>query len=192
RDRGNWTRALSLYKEALAIGRTDQAKRIVIEVIESVAMVAAHANHLERSAVLLGAAEGLRERIGLRYRPPRNRSFLERTIEATRLGLSAEMYAAAWQTGRNYFEGEAIAAALDFNDRTVQPATFALTARESEILRLLATGMTDPEIADALFISVRTVEHHVASVYRKLDVRTRSAATSTAIAAGIVASGGSG
>ena len=192
RDRGNWTRALSLYMEALAVDRTDQAKRIVIEIIESVATVAAHANHPERSAVLLGAAEGLRDRLGLRYRPPRNRSSLERTIEATRLGLSTETYAAAWQIGRDLPEDEAIAAARDVNDSTVPPVKFALTARESEILRLLATGLTDPEIADRLYISVRTVEHHVASIYRKLDVRTRSAATSTAIAAGLVAAGDSG
>ena len=65
-----------------------------------------------------------------------------------------------------------------------------LTKRELEILRLIAFGHTNGEIAEELQISVRTVEHHVASVYRKLDVRTRSAATSIAIAAGLVAYGG--
>ena len=46
--------------------------------------------------------------------------------------------------------------------------------------------MTDPDIGEALSISVRTVEHHVANIYHKLGVRTRAAATSTAIAVGLV------
>lgn len=52
-----------------------------------------------------------------------------------------------------------------------------LTAREAEILRKLAAGMTDREIAAVLRIATRTVESHVASVLRKLGVRNRTAAT---------------
>jgi DNA-binding NarL/FixJ family response regulator len=61
-----------------------------------------------------------------------------------------------------------------------------LTAREREIRRLLVAGKTDREIADALFLSVRTVEHHVARILGKLDVHTRTAASTAAIAAGLV------
>src|SRR5215211_5939221 len=50
-----------------------------------------------------------------------------------------------------------------------------LTPREHEIARLAAARWTDQEIADALFISVRTVESHLASVYRKLGVSSRRA-----------------
>src|SRR5262249_28055228 len=46
-----------------------------------------------------------------------------------------------------------------------------LTPREVEVLRLLAAGRTNPEIAVALVLSVRTVEHHVNSLYGKLQVR---------------------
>jgi DNA-binding NarL/FixJ family response regulator len=51
-----------------------------------------------------------------------------------------------------------------------------LSPREHEVLRLLAEGLTDREIGEALGISTRTVETHVASVLRKLGARNRAAA----------------
>ena len=51
-----------------------------------------------------------------------------------------------------------------------------LSSREYEVLRLLADGMTDREIAAGLAISPRTVESHVGSVLRKLGVRNRAEA----------------
>ena len=51
-----------------------------------------------------------------------------------------------------------------------------LTEREVEVLRLLAAGRTNAEIAQALVLSVFTVERHVANIYTKLGVRGRPAA----------------
>jgi DNA-binding NarL/FixJ family response regulator len=55
-----------------------------------------------------------------------------------------------------------------------------LTARELEVLQLLATGKTNKEIAANLFISERTVDRHVSNIFMKLDVASRSAATAFA------------
>jgi DNA-binding CsgD family transcriptional regulator len=60
-----------------------------------------------------------------------------------------------------------------------------LTPREVEVLRLLAQGLTDAQIADRLVVSRRTVHAHLRAVYRKLDVGSRSAATRWALEHGI-------
>ena len=56
-----------------------------------------------------------------------------------------------------------------------------LTEREVEVLRLIAGGMSNRQIADELVLSVRTVERHIANVYAKAGVRTKSQATAYAL-----------
>lgn len=60
--------------------------------------------------------------------------------------------------------------------RTTAPATFSLSQREHEVLRLLSKGYLDKEIADALHISAWTVHGHVKSIFQKLGVHTRTEA----------------
>ena len=61
-----------------------------------------------------------------------------------------------------------------------------LTARQAEVLQLLAAGMTNSQIADELFLSPRTVENHVAALLDKLDVATRAEAADRARAEGLL------
>ena len=63
-----------------------------------------------------------------------------------------------------------------------------LTAREAEVLGLLAGGRSSREIGDALYLSVRTVERHVTNIYTKIGARGRAEATAYAIAHGIMRS----
>jgi DNA-binding NarL/FixJ family response regulator len=51
-----------------------------------------------------------------------------------------------------------------------------LTEREEEVLELLAAGLSNREIAERLFLSVKTIEHHVSRVLTKLGLRSRSEA----------------
>ena len=61
-----------------------------------------------------------------------------------------------------------------------------LTDREVEVLRVLARGLSNREIAETLFLSPRTVQHHLASTYDKIGVRTRAGAAVFAIEHGLV------
>ena len=63
--------------------------------------------------------------------------------------------------------------------------SIALTPREIEVLRLLAQGETNAEIAATLGISVHTVERHVVNLYRKIDARGRADATAYAVRRGL-------
>ena len=60
-----------------------------------------------------------------------------------------------------------------------------LTAREVEVLALLAEGLRNAEIADRLFVSAKTVDHHVSAILRKLGARNRSEATVKASTLGL-------
>jgi ATP/maltotriose-dependent transcriptional regulator MalT len=72
---------------------------------------------------------------------------------------------------------------------SVPPRTAAypagLTAREVEVLRLVAQGLMNAEIADRLFLSERTVEQHLRSIYNKLGSSSRTAATRFAVEHGL-------
>lgn len=65
-------------------------------------------------------------------------------------------------------------------------ATRPLTAREAEIVKLIAEGRTNEQIAEALVISHRTVDHHVANILSKLDLHNRVELTRYAIRIGLV------
>lgn len=62
-----------------------------------------------------------------------------------------------------------------------RPRADGLTSREIEILRLVASGLTNRHLAEGLGVSTRTVDAHLRSVYAKLGVKSRSAATRYAI-----------
>ena len=56
-----------------------------------------------------------------------------------------------------------------------------LSAREVEVLKLVAKGLTNAQVAQELFISARTVNRHLNSIYHKLNVHSRAAATRFAV-----------
>lgn len=64
--------------------------------------------------------------------------------------------------------------------------TDSLSPRETEVLRLLALGLTNQEVAERLHISVRTAESHRASIQKKLDLGRRSELVTFALAHGVL------
>jgi DNA-binding NarL/FixJ family response regulator len=103
-----------------------------------------------------------------------------------RHALGDDRFAATWEEGQRI--------PLDAMIELVAPARVdgsaddaeGLTTREAEVLALVADGLTDAEVAERLVVSIRTVHAHLRSIYRKIDVRSRSAATRYALEHGFV------
>lgn len=73
------------------------------------------------------------------------------------------------------------------SDEVIQPKIydrFELTPREVDIVRLVCSGMTNPQIADELFISNRTVQNHLRSIYQKVHVHNRTSLINRLISSG--------
>jgi predicted ATPase/DNA-binding CsgD family transcriptional regulator len=132
------------------------------------------------AARLLGAAESVRERAGAAW-PAFVQADSERSADRARRALGDDRFAAEWGRGEAMGAGEIVPTA-----RPVPPEQPAgLTLREVEVLRLIAGGLTDAQVADRLVLSVRTVHSHVRSIYRKLGVSSRTAATGYAFREGL-------
>ena len=134
-----------------------------------------------RTARLLGTADGLRMSVGAKW-PMLLAKEYRRAIEAARETLAPDAFAVAFTEGR--------AASLEATLHEVEAARDTrrpreLTAREVEVLRLVASGLTNQQVAAELVLSERTVHAHLRSMYRKLDIGSRSAATRYALEHGL-------
>jgi DNA-binding CsgD family transcriptional regulator len=191
---GDDTRSQSLYEEGIAVARKEGNRQTIAFGLEGLARVVAVQGEVSWAARLWGAAETLRETIGAPV-PPVERPAYESSVTAARAQLGEKPFAAAWAEGRLMTPDQALAAREPVMIPTpiptessstplAKPATTSpsgLTAREVEVLRLLAQGLTDTQIADQLFISPRTVNNHFTSIYSKIQVSSRAAATRYAI-----------
>src|SRR5690606_36160788 len=86
-------------------------------------------------------------------------------------------------TARSIFERLGAApqiAGIDAHRQGEPMRQHTLSRRELQVLRLLATGMTNRRIANELFLSERTIDRHVSNIYGKLGVSSRAAATAWA------------
>jgi DNA-binding CsgD family transcriptional regulator len=169
-------------------------------------------DNTRRAVQIYGAAEALRAAIGAPLPPHHSAAYHAPILAAARAQLGAEAFGAAWRAGRTLTLEQAIALATTAphhppapeqarlalvadaggapvtadRDRRDTSADLAdLSAREREVLRLVAEGLTDAQVALKLTISPRTVQRHLSSIYSKLQVTSRTAAARLAIAQGL-------
>jgi DNA-binding NarL/FixJ family response regulator len=183
-DLGDADTAAAQFEEALTLFIEFGDRWFCVLVLEVAAFLAASSQDVERAVRLLGAADSVLEDIGVpllrRFQAPHGRALAE-----SRASLGDGRFATAWNDGKHLSLGETVelvGAARTHGD----PGTpGALTARELEVLALVADGRTDAEVAEELVVSVRTVHAHLRTIYRKLDLHTRSAATRYALEHGL-------
>jgi DNA-binding CsgD family transcriptional regulator len=171
---------------------------IASESLEGLACIAGAYGEAERAARLFGAAEALREAVGaVAYQhTPEEDAWREPYLATTRALLDQ----AAWEEALAQGRAMRLEQAIDYALLEEEPSTTTLssaapkqppsstpehpaglTPREVEVLGLVAAGMTNAQVAQRLFVSPRTVHRHLNSIYHKIGVNSRAAATRFAI-----------
>jgi non-specific serine/threonine protein kinase len=167
-------------KEAVRIQDLNGHRWGLFTSLEGLAWVAGSAGRLERAALLLGASAALREEIGAPLLPYAQ-AHHDGCEASARDGLGESRFRARWEEGFALGREETLAAALEerapaerSHSATEADDAPELTGRELEVARLVADGLTNPDIAAALFLSRATVKTHVSHILRKLGLESRT------------------
>ena len=190
--RGDTVAAQTLTEESLAISFELSNLGGIASCLEQLAEISAAQEQLEWAALLWGSAENLRETTAISLESTQQADY-ERAVNEVRNKLGEDAFRSMWLQGRRMTPEQAIAARESLITRTPQDAKqqpvsttsstkqkasypSGLTAREVDVLRLVAEGLTDAEIAEQLDIKYRTVSTHLTSIYNKLGINSRVAA----------------
>jgi len=190
---GDYSTARTQYEQCLAILSELDHKWFIALGLEGLACLASAQGQPAWAARLWGAAEMMREVINASISPVILARY-EPFIAAARTQLGEKTFTAAWAEGRT-MPIEALLRPSDtvlslLESAVTQSTTIAklpvtypagLTIREVEVLRWVAMGLTDIQVAEKLILSSRTVSTHLRSIYNKLGVTSRSAATRFAV-----------
>ena len=177
RAEGDPERAAALHDEALELRRQIGNVPAIVDSLEAVAELAADAGHHQHAARLLGAATALRDREGY-ARVPWGSARYRAATRLVRESLSADELASAFTAGAALSLEDATAEASKGPTQT-RPANArrSLTKRERQVVELISEGLTNPEIAERLVISLHTAKTHVSHIFAKLGVASRSELT---------------
>ena len=164
--------------------------------LDDLGRIAVERGDMNQAARFLGSADGLFTTTGVVRPDGELQNAYDACSAATRAALGHSTYAAAWRAGVALTLDEAVTEALAYvssaravsegaEDAGLPGPARDLTPRELEVLRLMADGLTNQEIADTLFISHRTVARHSVNILGKLDLPSRTAAVAYAIRHGL-------
>jgi predicted ATPase/DNA-binding CsgD family transcriptional regulator len=195
---GELGRARAQFGENLVLSQELGDKGTLLMSLEGLACVAGVEGEAERAARLFGAAESLQEAIDYRL-VPQERALLEPYRSSVRSRLGAATWEEAVAEGGAMGLDRALAYALSEENPSalMSPVSSSpsasskpeypagLSPREVEVLRLVVEGLTNAQAAKELYLSPRTIETHLTSIYQKLGVSSRAAATRFALEHGL-------
>ncbi len=188
---GEQAAARAIYEESLEIARQLNHLWLIASCLEGWASMVAEQGQSAWAAQLWSAAESLRETINVPI-PQVERADHERSIASARSQLDEKIFTAAWAQGRTMTPDQALAAEgrgivlLPAAPVVAPPSPAGLSAREVEVLRLVARGLTNTQIAHELVLSEKTVATHLTHIFNKTNSDNRAAAAAFAIRHGLI------
>jgi predicted ATPase/DNA-binding CsgD family transcriptional regulator len=191
--RGEDEVAVATLAESLRLAAELDFKVVIQYVYYFLGCVAVNQGQATRAARLWGASDAMGETYATTLSDMlcSATSYQDR-LDAARAQLGDEAFVAARAEGRSMLAEQVVSYALQpagAPERPVSPVPVypaGLSAREVEVLRLVAEGKSNTEVAAELFLSARTINWHLSSIYRKLGCRSRTEATRFAVDHGIV------
>jgi len=184
---GDLAASVRWFGESLALYHELGDRSGMTTCISGMGIVAGRIGHWTTAVRLFASADAARELIGAPVPTPL-RDELQRSTEQALRQLGERRSEAARRAGFALTLDEAVAESLnvrlDRSPKHVSP--HQLTQRELDVLRLVADGRTDREIAAELSISYRTTTTHVRNVMNKLGVDSRTAASTDAVRLGLI------
>lgn len=186
-DRGDLQQALDLSKQNLTLVWELKAYPSIAETLGSMARAYRQLGFQELAAQLTGGEEAIRGSIGTPIAPVLQRVSDEHLAELRKM-MGSTAFESARQAGARTPVQDLVRLAMNakssraYSNRPVIEAK--LTPREAEVIRLVAKGFRDQEIAKQLVISPRTVEVHVRNMLEKAGVPNRAALVSWALQQG--------
>ena len=181
-SRREWSEADALAHDALTHRVELDARASLPQNLDVLAQVAAGLQSDIEAARLLGAAARARSDLGLVRWPPDAPLFdeLERMLNGR---LGAEAYSAARAEGESMSLDAAIGWIRRARGTRKRPAGGweSLTPTEVNVVELVAQGLTNPQVAERMFISRGTVKVHLTHIFQKLEVRSRTELTALAV-----------
>lgn len=186
---GDHVAAVTAFRTVLDEVSEGQVDAAVHRTFLGLGVVTLAAGNAEQVARLFGAADTL-ETISNAPQGPATAAFYQPYREKAQRDLG-DTWEAAYAAGAALSLDAAIAEARAVEPSSQRPVApggpdSVLTAREIDVLRLLAAGLSDREIADALFISRRTASNHVSAILTKLNAPSRTAAAMSAVRDGYI------
>jgi DNA-binding NarL/FixJ family response regulator len=152
------------------------------DILDALAEIAAGLESQEETVRLLAAAAHARAELGtVRWRPEHHHWATLEASRRERIGETA--FEAAWKQGAELSTDEAIAWVRRARGSRKRPpgGWESLTPTEAKVVELVAHGLSNPQIAERMFISRATVKVHVAHIFQKLDIRNRAELTAMAV-----------
>jgi predicted ATPase/DNA-binding CsgD family transcriptional regulator len=178
RIEGRLSAALDAYRRGLRYQREYRLTTESPDTFDGLAAVATVLNLLDLAAKLSGTAAGWRETYQEEQWFPMPNDFHESAADV-RHRLGERAWFEAYEAGRKLNSEQAMGLAdeaVSALEEELQRRSSGLTAREVEVLQLVADGLSNAAIAERLVLSQRTVHAHLRSIFDKLHVNTRTAA----------------